>query len=216
MIFVSKYSRLSVPVLHEKKKHLGHNQFGESDWELVVPHFCAEFAPTLEGGPALLSRDRLAAFRYFGGAPDHGIFAGSSPRSDGYSDQVGAYEASREEWNLGVFDTESEKCIPADLAEFRERIEARLCEKGEEQRWTDFVKIGVAVLEPPWPKYEETHHNSIAGIVKNQGYNVADVLAYEHARESPRRTVIEQLEALVTEQAAAAKDEAALEVTIGG
>lgn len=211
MIFASKYKRLRIHVLHEKRKFLGQNQFGDVQWEIEVPHFAAEFAPTVDGGPSMLSRDRLAAYKYF--APNGNLFAGSASHEQGYLGGE-AYDASDEKWQLGVFDTNDPRCVPDDLAEWRPLIEKRLCQIGEDQRWVDFVKIGVAVLDPPWPAYESAHHNEIAKLTRQFGLKPADVLAYEKAREKPRPTVIEQLEALDAEQTRERADAAALEVTI--
>jgi hypothetical protein len=220
MLYVSKYAQLRVPILLEKKKFLGQNTYGAPEWAVEIPHFTAEFLPVAEGGPPLLYRDRLAAYQHFAG-PNGRLFQGSADRDDGISQEIGLYEGSQEEYLLGAFDTE--RLSPVQVADslmvfdqFKTLVETRLREIGEASQWQDFVQIGPEILKPPWPSYEETHHNQVLGLVKQLGLAPLDVAAYERARDKPRESVLSQLEAYASELQRAASDAAALEVTIGG
>lgn len=99
-----------------------------------------------------------------------------------------------------------------------DRFICEVNQMAEEQEWTDEDKEFAAreierelknpttrdiwvhekpKINPPWPNYNETHHNSIAGVAKATGL-VGEAITYEsRGREGgPRESVIKQLEAL--------------------
>jgi len=62
-------------------------------------------------------------------------------------------------------------------------------------------------ISPPWPTYEDTHHNTIPGIAKSVGL-VDEALAYEMRREGgPRESVVKKLEELQAGTAPVGEDD---------
>lgn len=61
--------------------------------------------------------------------------------------------------------------------------------------------------EPPWPTYDDTHPNAIAGIAKSVGL-VAEAITYEQRREGgPRESVLKKLEEQEPQGAPIAEDD---------
>lgn len=78
-------------------------------------------------------------------------------------------------------------------AGLREEVEKFLLNHVDHGR--DFIVADRPKLKAPWPTYDTVHAAKIAAKVAEDGYDVAEVIAYERENKN-RPTVIEALEAL--------------------
>lgn len=212
MLFVSRYANLRFPVLREKRKPLGVNEYNEVQYEILLPDFTVEFDTY-----HLLLRDRLAAFAALTGrgwipstvASDGVIQDPSSP------DMGKFFEADHPEYRMGVFDTEDERCIPAHMSQYRELIEQKMLEALKDSR--DFVLVEPEKLTPPWPNYDTLDGRSLAKAlqkIEDDGYDLALVLAYEKASKN-RESWVKAFEDRLATIAQKRAEDASLEVSIG-
>ena len=125
----------------------------------------------------------------------------------------GVSNPSRPDFNFSLFDSEW-----LSDADDRKEAEEALLKNSDNGVW--YVKVDALEVTPPWPNYNKirakkgmTVAQAIAEKCADDGYNVADVLAYEKAH-SNRPAVIEALEALGNEIAANVEESEALEVEV--
>ena len=117
-------------------------------------------------------------------------------------------------WNpdlmFSVFDTET---IPNE--EDRKYTEDRLLKDHGNGR--DYIQVSGKRLDPPWPNYDEMKGikgNSkavqVCDMVRNGGYDIDYVIAYELSRERPNYEITQALEKLKVTLAAEAAEDASL------
>ena len=78
---------------------------------------------------------------------------------------------------------------------------ARIMERDlVDPRFRDAWQHQAPKIHPPWPTYDETHHNQVPVIAKATG-QVAEALAYEERGrpDGPRESVVKKLRALLAE-----------------
>jgi hypothetical protein len=117
-------------------------------------------------------------------------------------------------WNpmlkFSVFDTES---IPDEAS--RKIAEERLLTDSANGNY--YILVSDKKLDPPWPTYEDMKgvkgapvSKQVTEMIRNGGFDLDYVSAYEAARENPRQDVIDAIEVLRAELIAEANDDASL------
>ena len=121
---------------------------------------------------------------------------------------------AHEGWNpalvFSVFDTES---IPDEAS--RKIAEDRLMSDSANGNY--YILVSDKKLAPPWPTYEDMKgvkgapvSKQVTDMIRNGGFDLDYVAAYEAAREAPRQDVIDAIEVLRADLIAEANDDASL------
>jgi len=121
---------------------------------------------------------------------------------------------AHEGWNpalvFSVFDTES---IPDEAS--RKVAEDRLV--SDSANGIYYILVSDRKLVAPWPTYEDMKgvkgapvSKQVTEMIRNGGFDLDYVSAYEAARENPRQDVIDAIEVLRAELVAEANEDASL------
>jgi hypothetical protein len=213
MLFVTNYTGYQLLARPDKTKLMPHPN--GPDWGtisvVVQEPIMLEFRPK----GILTFAQRTAAQEFFDPPAIDGHRPGPYRQAGvaGDPDFEGqTFEASDHWLFYSTFNTETDCPVVADLSpeevqELAERILLSCAQLG-----TDYIRADEAKVAIPWPEYEETHHKSIATVVKAMGRDPRLVIEYEKTRAEPRPGVIADLEKLITAQAVDAANEEELTV----
>lgn len=165
--------------------------------------------PTQRTDPERVNANGTAAADIFGAVPyQRGIVL-----QDVAGRISGVSNPSRPDFNFSLFDSEW-----IEDADDRKEAEQALLENSDNGVW--YVKVDALKVDPPWPNYNKirakkgmTIAQTIAAKCEEDGYSVSAVLAYEKAH-ADRPAVVEALEALENNIAAAVEESEALEVEV--
>ena len=166
-------------------------------------------APTNRTDPERVDVHGVSVPDIFGAVPyQRGVMI-----QDGVGRIMGVSNAARPQYNFSLFDSEW-----IEDADDRKEAEEALLKNSDNGVW--YVKVDALEVAPPWPNYNKirakkgmTVAETIAAKCDEDGYSVADVLAYEKAHAN-RPAVVAALEELGTEKAVQAEESEALEVEI--
>lgn len=102
------------------------------------------------------------------------------------------------DYRIGAFDTELAAIEQSWSDETRHEVEQALIDYAE--RWNDIIVVPVAVLAPPWPRYDEYAGTpiSLARKLVDEGYDLSEVMAYELVNQN-RADVLAAIEDMVVD-----------------
>jgi len=112
------------------------------------------------------------------------------------------------DYRIGAFDTIQAQIDNQWTDEERRQVEDELTKLAEASP-NELLLVPETVLPPPWPRYDsfEGSLDKLIAKITDDGYVLADVLAYERANQN-RENVIDALEQM-------AEDEAVVEEVVG-
>lgn len=201
MRFISHISKFAVGIVQPVKEILPGNVE-----RIIVPQLTAKF----KRGDLHAHEVELAARTW--------------PRLPGQTVEVDQVTQTSPLARLSVYDSEAPMEIQAFIEMDRHMIEGNLFVPGGRSLWAEgdakrlteqallerangenFIAIAPPVITAPWPNYDSFPGSvdDLVEVLLEQGHNVNQALAYER-QNAQRPEVLDSLERLVAEQAAAA------------
>lgn len=160
MRFLSKFGRFGVQVRPQNQEVYANGMV-----RVVENQISAVFQPT-----GLTTAERDLAFKSFS--------------FNGQLQEMDEVTIVQPDYRIGVYDTRDQQLAQGWSDELRKEVEAKLLEHCD--RYGDVVAVPVIEIPPPWPRYDD-YSGTPAQLVRklrDEGYELLDVLAYEREHQN--------------------------------